>query len=912
MNNKLINTNKIEKSVNDFRDYEWVELDNKLRVIVITDLQSSLCGALLNVNVGSVHDTLPGMAHFLEHMVFMGSEKYPNESNFMDSVAKNGGMTNAFTSDVDTTYYFNIGSDKFLNILDMFSWFFIKPLLLKDGIEREVNAVDSEAKKNLLDDAWIFHEIIKKNMLEDHPINHFTCGNKDFLAGDDLHEKVKDFFDKYYSSNIMYLIVFINDKIDKNILITQIVDTFGKIENKNLTINKSYGNLIKPNNIIKYISNKHIDSLNICIEIPNITKDFIYTPAHLIDWILSSKSENSLFKIYENLGFIIESSFGEAYYYDDYILYVYKIILTDEANNDENIYKIIQIFFDYISSISKSNKLKDIYETMLLKDKRDFDIVQNKNINDTLMDFNFLLQKDIHPKNLLNYDLIRPSFEKIKPYIDRFLKSMKLYNSFAIYSSKKIKINNPEIDQIFKTKYTINKMEPIKLNDKIYEIINKNKYIKNEIIIIDGNDNYPIKNPEIINKKYVFGYNFNSSFRVPYVNMYISIEIPDILSNADIYMKSMLYLDTIYSDFSNIISDLEAANYTISLSLDLNVLFIYIRGDNKNYLELIDLFDKLFNLNDEGKSFSSTKQKLYKIYNGFENEQPVKKISKLILKSMLEKYFTPYDLVKFINNQKFNECKETFLNKLQNAQTSIVISGNIDKDNANFIADKLYNLLNIKNELSDLQENNLKQLNNPYIQKYKNKNNKEKNTIFTMIYEISRLKKGDPLWKKYIAFAILLDAISNNNYFNNLRTKEQLGYIVNTKIIYIGRNNYKICGLKFMVQSPIKDSEYLYKRTTEFVKNDLYNIVNNLQDEEMEEIKSGEIAALSEKFNNLQDMDLYLCVQIFDRSFMFNYKEDVIDSIKNINKTIFLDMYKNIMLNSNKFYSISIDSYKKN
>ena len=34
----------------------------------------------------------------------------------------------------------------------MFAWFFISPLLKQDGIKREVNAVDSESKKNLLDD----------------------------------------------------------------------------------------------------------------------------------------------------------------------------------------------------------------------------------------------------------------------------------------------------------------------------------------------------------------------------------------------------------------------------------------------------------------------------------------------------------------------------------------------------------------------------------------------------------------------------------------------------------------------------------------------------------------------------------------------------------------------------------------
>jgi insulysin len=144
--------NRINKSINDPRDYYWTELDNKLKVIIIEDFKATMCGALLNINIGSIHEEIEGLAHFLEHMVFMGSSKYPDESNFMDFVSKNGGITNAMTSDSDTTYYFTISDNKFLTILDMFSWFFIDPLLKKDGVEREVNAVDSESKKNLIDD----------------------------------------------------------------------------------------------------------------------------------------------------------------------------------------------------------------------------------------------------------------------------------------------------------------------------------------------------------------------------------------------------------------------------------------------------------------------------------------------------------------------------------------------------------------------------------------------------------------------------------------------------------------------------------------------------------------------------------------------------------------------------------------
>ena len=107
----------ILKSDSDRRDYKYIELDNKLKVILVKDKLSMSCGALLNINVGSVQDTLPGMAHFLEHMVFMGSEKYPDQNNFMESVFKSGGITKAMTGDTHTTYYFTIETNKYLKKL---------------------------------------------------------------------------------------------------------------------------------------------------------------------------------------------------------------------------------------------------------------------------------------------------------------------------------------------------------------------------------------------------------------------------------------------------------------------------------------------------------------------------------------------------------------------------------------------------------------------------------------------------------------------------------------------------------------------------------------------------------------------------------------------------------------------------
>lgn len=81
--------------------------------------------------VGSYSDPedIPGLAHFLEHMLFMGTEKYPDENEYSKYLSEHGGGSNAYTADELTNYFFAVSSDSFEGALDRFSRFFVCPLI---------------------------------------------------------------------------------------------------------------------------------------------------------------------------------------------------------------------------------------------------------------------------------------------------------------------------------------------------------------------------------------------------------------------------------------------------------------------------------------------------------------------------------------------------------------------------------------------------------------------------------------------------------------------------------------------------------------------------------------------------------------------------------------------------------------
>lgn len=157
-----IDPNKVIKSSIDSREYKAITLKNGLRVLLISDPEAVRAAAALNVHVGSLCDppSIPGLAHFCEHMLFLGTKKFPKEDEYSSFLNTHGGSSNAYTSSEDTCFYFDINAAYLPPALDRFSQFFISPLFTEAATSRELNAVDSEHSKNINNDGFRLYQVI--------------------------------------------------------------------------------------------------------------------------------------------------------------------------------------------------------------------------------------------------------------------------------------------------------------------------------------------------------------------------------------------------------------------------------------------------------------------------------------------------------------------------------------------------------------------------------------------------------------------------------------------------------------------------------------------------------------------------------------------------------------------------------
>jgi len=209
----------IESSELDRRSFRGLQLSNGLRVLLCSDPEAGKAAAAMNVAAGSLNNPpeWPGLAHFCEHMLFLGTERFPEEGEFERYISSNGGSNNAFTAGEDTNYYFDCGGDALPGALTRFADFFAAPLFSASGAAREVDAVDSEHSKNLQSDFWRADAVLRLRARREHPYSRFATGNRATLRGGDgaAREALLAFYRRYYKAPQMALAVAAPQSLDE-------------------------------------------------------------------------------------------------------------------------------------------------------------------------------------------------------------------------------------------------------------------------------------------------------------------------------------------------------------------------------------------------------------------------------------------------------------------------------------------------------------------------------------------------------------------------------------------------------------------------------------------------------------------------------------------------------------------------
>lgn len=184
-------------------------LANGLRVTLRHAPNLKLCAAALRVAAGS-HDVplaWPGLAHFLEHLLFLGTERFPTGEGLMAYVQGHGGQLNARTNERTTDFFFELAPQAFPGGLERLSDMLAHPRMNPDDQLREREVLQAEFVAWSQDAAAQQQLALFGGLSEAHPLRGFHAGNRDSLpvSQPEFQQALKDFYQRFYQTEQMTL-----------------------------------------------------------------------------------------------------------------------------------------------------------------------------------------------------------------------------------------------------------------------------------------------------------------------------------------------------------------------------------------------------------------------------------------------------------------------------------------------------------------------------------------------------------------------------------------------------------------------------------------------------------------------------------------------------------------------------------
>ncbi|MFN3359277.1 MAG: pyrroloquinoline quinone biosynthesis protein PqqF [Pseudomonas sp.] len=184
-------------------------LANGLRVTLRHAPRLKRCAAALRVAAGS-HDVplaWPGLAHFLEHLLFLGTRRFPTDEGLMAYVRRHGGQVNASTRERTTDFFFELPVPTFSEGLERLADMLTHPRLAEDDQLREREVLHAEWVAWSQDAKAQQQVAVLQGLAADHPLRGFHAGNRDSLPveREDFQQALRAFHTRFYQSGQMTL-----------------------------------------------------------------------------------------------------------------------------------------------------------------------------------------------------------------------------------------------------------------------------------------------------------------------------------------------------------------------------------------------------------------------------------------------------------------------------------------------------------------------------------------------------------------------------------------------------------------------------------------------------------------------------------------------------------------------------------
>ncbi|KYN41278.1 Nardilysin, partial [Trachymyrmex septentrionalis] len=869
----------------------------------------SLC-----VKVGSFSDPpkVPGLAHFLQRMVFMGSEKYPKENGFNEFISHHGGTIDGVTDCEHTRFYFDISEKHLFPALDRFVQFFIKPLMKKDVIKSEREAIQREFQWSSSSDKNRKERLLSFIAQTGLPLSEFLRGNSIALNNDinddELYEELHNFRNRHYSAHRMTLAI--KARLSLDTLEVYVANFFSDIPNYWLhsddftdfkdgisfntdTFKKIY--------YVKSFS-QDISQLHVTWALPAIDS-YRSKPYKYISWIIEHKGNGSLTSYLRKKMWGLDVFCGNCDNDNDfgynsmYVLFEIIVELTHKGVQQHQ-QDVLNALFSFINFVKKTGPQESIYNELYKIGKNNFRFFKHDDVFDLCKSMHFYPSRDYVTGKHIYFEYDPEAIQKCLNFLmPETANIMILTNDFELnIVEPHFKINY--IDMVLPKEW----IERWKFIEPLsnFHLPSRNEFLTNNFFFIPVSaeaSKYPVKIHQDCLSEIWFCPKFH--WPVCHINLHIVSSLyPRTAKNAVLLQTycnviKYLLLEELYPAVT------AGIGYEIDVNEEDTGITIQISGFNENLSSwLMIIANYMVNLVTVSTNlFNIIKiQQLKTHYNKFiEPETFIEDVELWLLKCGNCTHVHKYNVLQRCNySRDFRNFVKSFTNNLY---IQCLVQGNITKDFTIDIIQRFIKKIDCfaLKKMKPVAISEIHQC--TYYFKLKNINRTDVNSVVRNYYQV-----GTGTIELSVLIELLI-MIMKESLMSYLRTQEKLSYVSCDFRDINGILGYSIT---VYTQADKCTTEYVDQWIEEFL-NSFRVVLEQFSETELDDVKEGlRILKQYDDTDILKNQVDRNWSEIIKQQYIFDRCEKEALAIENININKLREFFGRHTLNGSNFRKLSI------
>lgn len=870
----------MHKSPNDPKEYRYLTLENELKVLLVHDAEAPRSAAALSVNVGHFDDPeeRQGMAHFLEHMLFLGTEKYPKVGEFQTFINRSGGSNNAWTGTENTTFFFEVSPHAFNEGLDRFGQFFTAPLFNEEAVDKERQAVDSEYKLKVKDDVRRLYQVHKETINQAHPFSKFSVGDLTTLDDRDdksVREELLEFYQTHYSANLMATVLLGPQSLDELEAFARTY--FNHIPNHGIPKKAIPVPLVTEDEKAKFITIepiKEVRKLTLSFALPSVEKYYRQKPLSYIAHLLGNEGSGSLMSMLKRKGWINTLAAGGGVNGSNFREFTVGLNLTPKGL--DHIDDIVTAVFQYIELIKKHGLNEWRYQEKKSVLEMAFRYQEKSRPLDTV---SYLVMNLFHydPEDIIYGDYMMAGYDEA--LICELLDHLTPDNMRLVLVAQGLEYDRTA--HWYHTPYSVTPMSDAQLKrwhqpgeETELQLPEENPYICERL------DPHPLATnadqpPQLIQDLPGFRlwYKQEEEFRVPKGVVYVAIDSPHAVDTPRNIVKTRLCVEMLLDAINESAYPAEIAGMSYNLYAHQGGVTLQLSGfSEKQPLLLKMLLERFANRTFSLERFQNIKAQMLRNWRNAAEDKPISQLFNH-LTGLLQPNNPSYPvLIEALGSLEVDELPAFVEAMFAELHIDTFVYGNWLKEEALELAEILKDAFRVTDQLYGESQRPLVRLGQSGTRNYEVNCNHADSAI--LMYYQSR--QATP---RKIAIYTLANHLMSTTFFHELRTRQQLGYMVGTANLPLNRHP----GLILYIQSPVAAPAQLSEAIDDFT-NAFALVLLELNEEQWQASKQGLIAQISEPDTNLRTRAQRFWVSIGNKDTEFNQRQKVVEELRNLSR----------------------------